>query len=122
MANQLLQFRTEKGKEGIGFLGHVYRFGKGGADGSLYWRCLVREDCKGRLVTDTNKGNPQLRTAHSHVANEDEVRVRCTREHLRLRAANESAPITQIYREEVRGLVHPPGAAAIMPGYDSVSC
>ena len=86
MANQLSQFRTEKGKEGIGFMGHVYRFGKRGAEGSMYWRCLLRDDCKGRLVTDNNKGNPQLRTAHSHVANEDEVRVRCTREQLRLHA------------------------------------
>jgi hypothetical protein len=81
----------------------------------------VRDDCKGRLVTKSNKGNPQLHTAHSHVASEDEVRVQRTREQLRLRAANETAPITQIYRQEVQGLVHHPGAAARMPAYESVA-
>jgi hypothetical protein len=50
-----------------------------------------------------------------------EVRVRCTREQLRLRAANETAPITQIYRQEVQGLVHHPGAAARMTAYESVA-
>jgi hypothetical protein len=72
MANQVILFGTEKGKEGLGYMGHVYRFGKRGLDGNIYWRCLLRDDCKGRLQTDHNKGNPQ----HNHVPNEDEVRVR----------------------------------------------
>jgi len=89
--------------------------------GPTYWRCLLRDDCKGRLVTDRNKGNPQLRTEHCHAANEDKVKVRCTREQLRMRAANETTPITQIYRQEVQGLVHHPGAAGRMPAYESVA-
>jgi FLYWCH zinc finger domain len=65
MANQLLQFRTEKGKEGIGFMGHVYRFGKRGTDGSMCWRCLLRDDCKGRLATDNINSNPSFALATS---------------------------------------------------------
>ena len=63
----------------------------------------------------------RITTKASHVASEDEVRVRCTREQLRLRAANETAPITQIYGQEVQGLVHHPGAAARMPACESVA-
>ena len=44
-------------------------------------------------------------------------RVQCTREKLRVRAAKETVPITQIYRQEVQGLVTHPGAAARMPAY-----
>jgi hypothetical protein len=120
MANQVILFRTEKGKEGLGYMGHVYRFGKRGLDGNIYWRCLLRDDCKGRLQTDHNKGNPQL-PQHNHVPNEDEVRVRSTREQLRQRAANETTPAPQIYREETLALVRFPGAAARMPSYHGVS-
>jgi len=67
-------------------MGHVYRFGKRGAD----WRCLLQDDSKGRLFTDHNKGNPQLCTQHCPAANEDVVQVRYTREQLRLRADNET--------------------------------
>jgi hypothetical protein len=38
MANQVTLFRTEKGKEGLGYMGHVYRFGKRGLGGNIYWR------------------------------------------------------------------------------------
>jgi hypothetical protein len=121
MADDINEFKTEKGKEGIGYMGHIYRFAKRGADGCLYWRCLLKDDCRGRLQTDANKGNPQLRTQHCHVANEDEVRVRCARERLRQRASHETAPTPQIYREEVLALAQHPGAAARMPAYESVS-
>lgn len=121
MANQLILFRTEKGKEGLGYMGHVYRFGKRGVDGNIYWRCLLRDDCKGRLQTNANKGNPHLRTQHSHVANEDEVRVRSTREQLRQRAANETTAAPEIYREETLALANFAGAAARMPPYHAVS-
>lgn len=121
MANQLTLFRTEKGKDGIGYMGHVYRFAKRGVDGNIYWRCLLRDDCKGRLQTDANKGNPQLRTQHSHIANEDEVRVRSTREQLRQRSANETTPAPQIYRSEILALAQHPGSAARMPSYDAVA-
>lgn len=115
------EFRTEKGKEGIGYMGHVYRFAKRGADGSLYWRCLLRDDCRGRLQTDANKGRPQLRTEHCHAANDDEVRVRSARERLRQRAEQETAPAPEIYRQEILKLAQYPGSAARMPAYDSVS-
>ena len=44
-------------------------------------------------------------------------RVQCTREKLRVRAANEVVPITQIYRQEVQGMVTHPRAAARMSAY-----
>jgi hypothetical protein len=51
MANQVTLFRTEKEKEGLGYMGHVYRFGKRGLGGNIYWRCLLRDDCKGAWHT-----------------------------------------------------------------------
>lgn len=102
-------------------MGHIYRFAKRGVDGSLYWRCLLQEDCRGRLQTDINKGNPQLRTQHGHAENEQEVLVRCTRERLRQRASNESVPTPQIYRQEIMQLAQHPGAASRMPAYESVA-
>ena len=99
-------------------MGHVY---KRVIDGSLYWRCLLKEDCRGRLQTDAKKGNPQLRTDHCHIANEDEVEVRCTRERLRQRASHETAAAPQIYRQEVLALAQHPGAATRMPVYESIA-
>lgn len=40
------------------YVGHIYRFAKRGADGCLYWRCQLKDDCRGRLQTD--KDNLQL--------------------------------------------------------------
>ena len=40
MANEIKTLRTENGKEGVGYLGHAYRFAKRGIDGLLYWRCF----------------------------------------------------------------------------------
>jgi len=49
------------------------------------------------------------------------VQVWCTHEQLIVRAVNETTPITQIYLQEVQGLVHHPGAASRMPAYESVA-
>jgi hypothetical protein len=77
----------------------------------------LKDDCRGRLQTDAHKGKPQLRTQHCHVANEDEVGVRCAGERLRQRASHKTTPTPQIYIEEV--LVS--GAATRMPAYQSIS-
>lgn len=101
MANPgLSYFRTEKGKNGISFSGFTYRYARTGADGALYWRCLL-DSCNGRMKTDANKANPQICTQHrGHLPNDAEVTSRESRETLRTRAANETAPLAQIYREE----------------------
>ncbi len=55
--NDVIVIKTDKGKEGIGYMGYVYRFGKRGANDRIFWRCILN-DCTGRLAS-----NPEIRTA-----------------------------------------------------------
>jgi hypothetical protein len=118
--DRIASFLTEKGKDAITFRGHCYRLDRSGADG-LYWRCL-KDNCRGRIMTDFTRNNPQYRTEHNHPADFDTSKVREVRENLRKRAHDETTtPIPVIYQQETRTLANHPLAAAKMPGYPSVN-
>jgi hypothetical protein len=122
MANagdEVVYFRTEKGKDAIAYRGHCYRLDRSGVNG-LYWRCL-KNNCRGRVMTDINRDNLEVRTDHDHNPDFDGATVREVRERLRKRAFEENIPIPQIYQQEVGPLANRPMIAARMPGYPSVN-
>ncbi len=115
-------FKTEKGKDGLSFDGFCYRLDQPGADGNtLYWRCIDKKSCKGRIATDARYRHPTIRKVHSYLPVVSKVKVREVRKKLRDRAATETLSLNAIYREEILPLANFPAAAAMMPPYASVS-
>jgi hypothetical protein len=76
--SDVIEFKTDKRKCGVGYMGYSYRLGKRGADDTLYWWC-IRRDCSGRLSTEEDRTNPQLRTNHNHPAMPESVEIRKVR-------------------------------------------
>jgi hypothetical protein len=119
--NDVIVIKTDKGKEGICYLGYVYRFGKRGANDRIFWRCIIK-DCKGRLATDEDNSNPEIRTGHdNHPPNPDLVEVREVKTACRNRAAAEFTPLRTVYDQETAVLANNPRAGALMPVFRSVS-
>lgn len=115
-------FKTEKGKEGLSYDGFCYRLDKVAADGStMYWRCIDKKSCKGRIATDARRRHPTVRNTHDHPPVAPKVKVREVRTELRNRAATETLPLHAIYRSEIQSLANFPAAAAMMPSFASVS-
>lgn len=122
MANPpVKKFRTQKGKDAISVNGYSYRYDKTLRDGTLSWRCLEVYECLGRVGTDVNSNNVQVKNEHCHGPDFDKMTVHDVRERLRQRAAEENIPIPQIYREETASLASNPVAAGMMPTLPSVS-
>ena len=76
MAEPVVLFRTEKGKEGVTYQGYSYRFAKDGKlDDRRYWLCIDNKMCKGRIATNADLTNPEIRQGHNHASNPEKVKV-----------------------------------------------
>jgi hypothetical protein len=111
------EFTTKYGKVALQFNDYEYRYDKLSADGDhIFWRCN-RTGCSARLWTDNdaNRSNPQVHGNHNHEPDSDLRVMKNVVHEMKSRAANESTPIPQIYREESRQLLNNPTAAALLP-------
>lgn len=114
-------FTTEKGKDGLSYNDYCYRLDKTGVDGTLYWRCIDKKSCKGRIATDPRYRHPTVRNDHDHPPVPTKSKIREVRTNLRNRAAASTLPLPTLYREEILPLANFPAAAAMMPPYASVA-
>lgn len=119
--NVVSEFVTEKGKEGVGYRGYLYRYGSCDTEGTVRWRCLSSKTCNAALQTGQDKTNPTEKGFHTHPPKPEEVRVRNVRTNLRKRARTETTPIPAVYRTETNPLAASPVVAALMPSLKSVS-
>jgi hypothetical protein len=121
-ADDITLFTTEKGKDGLGFRGFLYRLGKYNADDTILWRCLERKTCPGTLKTNGAKQNAVEVNAHTYYTPKPElVVVRKVRTNVRTRTCEETTALPTIYRQETNRLINNPVAAALMPVYASIS-
>lgn len=111
-------FTTKYGKEALQFEDYEYRFDKVSSGGDyLFWRC-TRPGCSARLWTDADpsRSNPQLRSEHNHEPAPDLREMKNVVQQMKTRAASETTPVPQIYREESRQLLqNRPDAVALLP-------
>lgn len=117
------EFTTKYGKEAVQFNDFEYRFDKLSSDGDIqFWRCM-RAGCSARLWTDAdvNKSNPRVKGQHNHEPSPDLRAMKNAVHVMKERAASETTPIPQIYREESRQLLNNPAAAALLMPYHELS-
>lgn len=116
-----LNFTTAKDRPGLYINGYLYRFDRmERGNAGKFWRC-IRTGCSGRIRSDVNDTNITVRNpVHNHLPEPENIRVRRTRNEINRRAANETAAVSTIYRQEVQRLANDPMTAAAMPVYSTV--
>ncbi|KAL3694879.1 hypothetical protein R1sor_008530 [Riccia sorocarpa] len=111
--DRVIRIQTSRGRDGVFYVGYLYRFDRQAASENLQWRCL-RDDCYGRLRTDVNYNHPTVfGNPHAHPSNAEVGIIRNTLSRMRERAAMENTSIPQIYLEEINRLSGSASASGI---------
>lgn len=64
--------KSNKGSDKLSHKGYIYVVKYNGKS-KITWRCSMK--CNGNLYTDLKKENPEVKTGHSHVIDDESVKM-----------------------------------------------
>ena len=95
----LLFINSNKGYRQVIRDGFIYKFNKQ-TSLKIYWICKAK-NCSATIHMDTNFNYLQSNGEHIHLRETEDIELQRFREFLKDRVIDETAPISQIYDEEI---------------------